>query len=90
MVDRFAQFHARTSSVGELLSGAGGAGEGNGGEGNAGSGRRLLRAWPAPIGGIGGYEIEEQEAAEVLQNLSRRNTVVGGSDRGQGEAGVDG
>ncbi|KAI6955319.1 hypothetical protein KC329_g18586 [Hortaea werneckii] len=35
-----------------------------------------MRAYPA-ASGHGGYEFEEHEAAQVLSNLSRRNTVVG-------------
>ncbi|KAI6856669.1 hypothetical protein KC323_g7762 [Hortaea werneckii] len=35
-----------------------------------------MRAYPAAAG-RGGYEFEEHEAAQVLSNLSRRNTVVG-------------
>jgi len=35
--------------------------------------RGRLHAWPVATGG---YEIEEHEAAQVLQSLSRRNTVV--------------
>ncbi|KAK5132891.1 hypothetical protein LTR08_008411 [Meristemomyces frigidus] len=44
-----------------------------------------INAYPVKTGG---YEIEHYEAAQVLQNLSRRITVVSGADgRGQGMGG---